>query len=57
MKQFNPCVATALLVCAFPCLVFTQNFNTDTAKIRQLITFCQTSKADEILLLHNGRPV
>ncbi|MDX1913785.1 MAG: serine hydrolase [Saprospiraceae bacterium] len=51
------CVATVFLTCAFPCFVFSQNFRTDTARIRQLIAFSQTSKADEILLLHNGRPI
>lgn len=58
MKQiFTHCFAVTLLICALPPLSFSQHYQADTVKIQQLIAFCQTSKADEILLLHNNQPI
>ncbi|HAD11567.1 MAG TPA: hypothetical protein DCF33_03920 [Saprospirales bacterium] len=54
---FTHRIAAVLLVWGFPGLAFAQNFHADTAQIRQLITFCQHSMADEVLLLHHNQPI
>jgi CubicO group peptidase (beta-lactamase class C family) len=56
MKSITRRLAT-LLVFFLPAFGYAQNLQPDTAKISQLIAFCQSSKADEILLLHNGTPI